>query len=356
MLSYPKVFSGKWFLYWQTQLLFIVNFPIKPIRKIIRSSLGIQLDRNVIIARLLHNSYTVRTGENEYIETVYSINYFSKKFKQEWWSLWKLIHRWDINFANKFFPVLNLGFDTLTAYPDAGTENTTVDGAVWRFNLGESFSALRTGAGYDSQATDKSGFCVRLASHDFNNNEWRYIYRGIFTFDTSVLGVGADISSAVFSIMSRTRSDPFSQNLDVVSCNPASNNNIVTADYNYSLFGTTSFASQAIDSMTDYAYTDLTLNASGIAEISKTSITKIGLRLQCDTTGSAPSFQYGKDEWVNIYYADQGVEEYTPKLTITYSGISSQILKIAGIPQASISKIRGIPIVNIKSICGVSNQ
>jgi hypothetical protein len=62
----------------------------------------------------------------------------------------------------------------------------------------------------------------------------------------------------------------------------------------------------------------LTLNGSGIAAISKTGISKFGLRSNYDATGTAPTWASLADTYLQGYSSEQGTG-YKPKLVVTYT-------------------------------------
>ena len=69
--------------------------------------------------------------------------------------------------------------------------------------------------------------------------------------------------------------------------------------------------------MDEDGYYDFILNATGLAAISKTGITKIGLRESAyDAPNIAPPWVSGHGRTLYIRYADDG--SYKPKLVITY--------------------------------------
>lgn len=199
---------------------------------------------------------------------------------------------------------------TLTVYP---VPNTTVSGTVG-YGGSSTWSTVR-------DATDGSGVSkdpttavieTRIAAGNY------YIERAVFLFDTSSLPDGATISSAVLSLCSTSDGaykNEDTTSVEIVSSNPAANNNINNADYDQ--LGTTSFASKNLSAWTtsDGTYNDFTLNASGIAAISKTGVTKLGARIGKDLNNSAPS---GINQ-LYIYFSGQSGTDKDPKLVITYS-------------------------------------
>jgi hypothetical protein len=203
---------------------------------------------------------------------------------------------------------------TQTFYPDASPETTSVDGYVAHDEDGLTFSALVASAG---NTVDDSGV-VSLASLRAGGNidKWKLIYRGIFLFDTSSLTNAAVIDSATFSLYATSIDDShFNQSLSVVSSNPASNTALANGDY--ATTGTTRFASDIdFGSVTLNAYNDFSLNASGLAAISKTGITKLAVRCSGDVDDSAPAWSDSEACSVLVSTADAGSN--MPKLVVNY--------------------------------------
>ena len=109
--------------------------------------------------------------------------------------------------------------------------------------------------------------------------------RGILTFLTSSIGAGKLISDVVLSLNETATSVALGDtDCDIVASTPASDNDIVAADY--SQLGSTPFASIAISALSAGVYNDFTLDANGRANISPTGVSKFGTRLGWDTDGS----------------------------------------------------------------------
>jgi len=115
------------------------------------------------------------------------------------------------------------------------------------------------------------------------------ISRSFFLFDTSALSDTATISSATLSIVFFNVTDTNgNDSLSIVSSNPASNTSLVNDDFDQ--LGTTKFATdKTLASLSEDAYANFALNATGISAISKTSITKFGLRNANDISNIAPT-------------------------------------------------------------------
>src|SRR3990167_1184932 len=266
------VFDQEWFTKYQPILLLFANSI--PGRKTLhidgnKSSLGKKK-----INKVGSNYIGWRDGKNQVLE-FRTHNKYSKRLFYGLYPIWSLIHQWDTRFANNFRPTWNLGFDTLTAYPDAGSGATTVDGKVERISVDETWSTIRTTTGSNADTTSNPDGFVRIASST-TSNQWANLRRSIFTFDTSAIPDSNTISSATLSFASSgVQSDGLSAtpNIAIVAATPASNNDLVIGDYLQ--LGTTEFATRMAYASWDNAdtnYNDFPLNASGLSNISKTGI------------------------------------------------------------------------------------
>jgi hypothetical protein len=357
----PKLWSNEWFELWQPLFLLAINFPFKKIRKYVRQKLEIDLDSKIKVNRLLRNSFRIKVGKKEYQETFYTKPIFTIALKKEWNWLWGLFHKWDMNFANKLFPKLNFGFDTLTKYPDAHPETNTVDGGMCRFSpgTGESWATIWGGAGTDvnDSSIQLSEITVLGGTVGFycstTTNLFVAIDRAITLFDTAALTVDATISAAVLSLYVNykvTDSGSWALDFDIYTATPASNTSLATGDY--SQIGSTSQTGSAIAyaSVTENAYNAFAFNATGISNVSKTGISKFGVRnANYDVANSAPTWVSGAKTRIRCYSADNGSNQ--PKLVVTYTIPS--IKTINGIAKASIKTINGVAIGSIKSINGL---
>lgn len=217
---------------------------------------------------------------------------------------------------------------TLTVYPDAGSGATTVVGAAQRDVPGapESFTTIRAGAGSSADTTYIDGSLAALYA-SATSNLFSFLVRSIETFDTSPIGLGSRIFSATLSVHGTASSDNDlgSPTIDLLSSTPAVDDNVEAADFTQ--IGTTVFASIAYASWNTSAYNDFALNANGLANISKTGISRFGFRLGWDTannfTGIWVSSVFTR---VNGYAANQAGTTQDPKLVIVYTPLSNRIL------------------------------
>lgn len=320
---YPVVFSPEWFAQHQTWLLRLLSWPL--VGRVMRRVLAIRShDAGWAkpMVQLLPHAYTVDNGDGTFTTDFRTHPKYAKRLFYVLWPVWAACHAWDSWVANPWMPELNLGFDTLMVYPDPGDPGaTTVDGIVRRFTAAESFATIRTSAGNSTwnATTDNA---VQFTA-DTTSNTWTNLYRSFFTFNTSALTGAAVISAATVSLFdSFGVSDPsgLGPGIDLVSVTPTANNALAESDY--SAFGTTSYTGspKTAGSWTSGAYNAFTLNATGLAAVSKTGITRIGARESTyDITGTTPAWTSGTNVGVGIYFSDQTGSSNDPKLEVTYT-------------------------------------
>lgn len=207
----------------------------------------------------------------------------------------------------------SVGHTTTTFYPDADPESTSVDGFVqsrdatsdWAtaWNATDGTGATDNGTSFNIVSVKEAGL-VRIA-------------RGFFLFDTSSLTSGVTVSSATFSLHTVSGASSPDAEVDpvyVVSSSPASNTSLSTADYDQrgavSLGGTLTYSADA--------YIDSTLNASGIANISKTGVSKFAALGDDDFNNVTPTSHPSTNGW-STWAADQTGTTQDPKLTVVYA-------------------------------------
>ena len=214
----------------------------------------------------------------------------------------------------------SVGNTTSTFYPDAHPETTTVDGSMYVNNAGTSWGTLRGLTGSVADDTSASDWYARIDS-DTTSNQWDIIMRSGFLFDTSAIPDSDSISSATFSLYGVSKVDNLSitPNINVYSFTPASNTALVTGDF--ANFGTTAYCDTAITyaGFSTSGYNDFVLNATGIAAISKTGVTKLGIRNAAyDAANVAPTWSSGTFSELKGYFADQTGTTNDPKLVVVH--------------------------------------
>jgi len=216
-----------------------------------------------------------------------------------------------------------IGSSTLTVYPDADPETNTVDGAVTRSNAPGTWIALRGGAGtnvYPSVIDYPFWYVAAPATL----NEYSDLIRSIFLFDTSALTSSAIISNVVFSLYGTAKVNNVglseaNATLWVITSTPASNTDLVIGDFQQvgNIKQSDSGITYAAFSIT--GYNDITFNATGIGNISKTGISKFGCKCGADFSDTQPEWTASTASYVWGYYAEQTGTSQDPKLVITYS-------------------------------------
>lgn len=318
---HPVVFSAAWFERYQSVLLGLLRVPV--IGRELRDVLAIRrhdVGYDGRIVALTPHGYTVANPDGTFTTDFRTHAKYAKRLRHQLDGLWRAAHAWDQYVANPLVPALNAGFDTLTVSPDPNPETTSVDGVVRRQGVDESFASIRGGSGNSVDDTSTGLEFVRLAC-SATSNQFSALYRSILLFDTASLTAGAVISSAVLSLYGTFKNDPagWSPSIDIYGSAPASNTALANADYG--TLGTTSYTSAPI-SYASWAssYNDFTLNATGIAAIAKTGVSKFGA---CESTydagNTAPTWSSGATMTMEGYFADQLGGTNDPKLVVTYT-------------------------------------
>jgi len=227
-------------------------------------------------------------------------------------------------FVERLLPGNPVFAQTSTFYPNPDVETTSVDGSAIAIDSVSWASARNNSTG---ASADDSGVTLNIvAEYQFIGGPisltiWS-ISRVFLLFDTSSLPDSAVISSATLSIYvtSVTNSDNDGDDtINLVTSTPNSNTVIIADDYDQ--LGTTLQAS-AIDitSISTSAYTGFDLNATGRGNISKTNISKFGIRGGHDLNNQEIAFS-----GINRVLASSAETSGTsqdPKLDVTYTTTS----------------------------------
>jgi len=205
---------------------------------------------------------------------------------------------------------------TGTFYPDADPETTTVDGNADRYIAsGGTFSNIRDGAGTGAASATSGALQMGFIEAYTTTDTFDNIQRGIFLFNTSSIGSGKNIDSAYISVYITTIWTGLGHsNGHIVSSNPASNTDLVSSDYGN--LGSTSFGYLNTANMTLDAYNNITLNSSGLANISLTGVSKFGGRIGFDLDNIAPTWINGQLTGYRGQTAETGNGN---KLVVTYT-------------------------------------
>lgn len=309
-----EVFSKQWFTEHQDALLRFAN------SKIGRRTLRIHGKRSGVgNRRIISIEPHAITWDNE--DGTYSLelrthNKYAKRLYHAFKPLWWTLHGWDMGIANRLAPGLNAGFDTLNAAPLPGSGGTTMDGWVERTpNNDETFATIIAGAGTD-HSTGGTSLQVYLEAGS-SSNKFDQLDRSIMTFDTSIINPLSTIQSASLSLYVTDKYTGLgSTTVNVTGATPAANNKLTNGDFQQ--FGSVTFASTTPTNGNN----TLSLNSSGIANITKGGISAFGLRLGWDAAGSfTGTWSVFEDTYYNFASADSFGSSQDPTLTVTYTHV-----------------------------------
>lgn len=224
-----------------------------------------------------------------------------------------------------------IGNTTSTFYPNPDVESTSVDGYIKNAN---SVWATARDAADGSAASDSATAIYSHLNPDGTNYN---IWRSIILFDTSAISDTDTVDSATMSLYLTTTSDAINDAYSytgVVTSTPASNTAVGTADFDQ--LGTV-LQAPSLDhtGLTTAAYKDFTFNATGISNVSKTGVSKFGIREGHDIENQ--SVAVSPDRVSGNYWsaADEAGTTQDPKLVVVHSvvvvkNISTLLLMNAG--------------------------
>ena len=208
-----------------------------------------------------------------------------------------------------------------TFYPDADPETTSVDGEVRHVYsspaVAEDWAVLIAAIG--NLARDATTTSTIEIGSGGVSNKWDTLYRGILLFDTSSLPDGSSISDARIKLYGQSKFDNLNitPNINICAALPASNIGLVGTDF--ATLESTPFCDTPITyaNWTISGWNEFILNAAGIAAISKTGITKLGVRnANYDVAASAPTWSSVKGSGL-VWYASEQASGKKPELIIT---------------------------------------
>jgi hypothetical protein len=326
------MFNKQFFLKHQGKLLWLLNTPVVCLwfRYVLRISGESSAVGSLKIDRILPHAIFWWHGDKQVAEFRTHAK-FSKRLYYAFRPLWWAMHAWDWCVADRWIPELSFGFDTLTRYPDADPETNTVDGVVAQnygaYGNGQSWATLIAAAGNEAADSDATHTAFNFKS-DSGSNLWLRVRRAILLFSTAALGASATISETVLSVYGFSKQDALTiaPNADIYTSAPASDTALAAGDFD-SLGSTSQTGSPTTyANLSDAAYTDFTFDATGIGNVSKTSISKFGIRNQnYDVVASTPTWGIGATSEWQIYFADQTGTANDPKLVVTYSTYTEDV-------------------------------
>lgn len=221
---------------------------------------------------------------------------------------------------------------TDTFYPDAHAESTSCDGLIRNFvGEGVSWATMHDASAGDYLSTELNYHgSVQLQAFSGNRVTSRYlIYRTFVLFDTSSIADSNSIDSAILAGHNAQTSYRYISDNDAQAyisiriTSPASNTDLVLDDFDQvGAEACDSDQHQDCDAVAFDTYIDWDLNATGLAEIDKTGISKFGWAEGHDLENVAHTQSGNQDTGMVIDGAENTGTDEDPKLSVTHSEVS----------------------------------
>lgn len=251
-----------------------------------------------------------------------------------------------------------IGNTTSTFYPDANAETSSWDGRVGHSEGASpvSFATIRAASGTNMDDSFTADRMVILNSGPSSGNYWDF-YRGFVSFDTSALPDTDVISAATLSVVGTVKDETLtSQSVGWTVATTASNTAATLTDFENSTAAVTRLATDQTVAGFDVGgstYSDFALNASGLANISKTATSKFCFKLSCDIDNSEPSWVSNSSVSVGFINADTAGTSTDPKLVVVHAAPASGPANLKSYNtnlKANIKSINTNLIANVKSL------
>lgn len=221
--------------------------------------------------------------------------------------------------GKEFLPLLlKLPHFTLFSFkPNADVETVSVDGYTYRSVASETWATIIAGAG--NGASDSDIYLYFRGDCSTTLNQYTNLYHVFSLFDSSSLSDTDVISSGDIQI---NNNGSVAGNLTavIVTTTPASNTAIVSTDH--ANVGAVAQSESLPTGSMVAGYNRLRLNSTGLGNISKTSISKFGVRATEDINNSPPAWVSGQMNGANLLSADNSVNT-APILDVFYNSINA---------------------------------
>ena len=253
---------------------------------------------------------------------------------------WEIVNKDIFNLPYITYPLylsatLTFNMSTAVLAGELGYDIGWVDSAIWstiKGHVGNYISTSSTVAGV-----------VQYYPYPQTPDLWKKAGSSAYIIDTSSLNDAITITSATFSLFGLNKSNLGSDgniSMKIYSTTTGSNNYLASSDYE--LRGSTAYTDAMIhyNAWSTTGYNTWTMNAAGLAAISKTGYTKIAVRdVDHDVAGNAPT-------WYDVfsltdceaYMPPQGTG-YEPQLVVTYTP-STPVIATASDSSVSMTSAR----------------
>lgn len=224
----------------------------------------------------------------------------------------KNVFLWGLGLGKMPSIVKRVHFAQSTFTPDV----THVDGRVYRGSVNETFTNIRTGAGSAAQTGNTD---APMISASATTDQYEFLFRRPVPADTSALTSSATVltTSKFRYYVSAKVTNIASQSIRLVTTTgPADLTALAAGDYNIAGWGSTGQASDVtLASITTSAFNEMTF--TDVSNISKTGVTRLGLRLVSDADNAAPTWVSGATSNVSIdSYSGTNPSQYVIDYTL----------------------------------------
>jgi len=224
--------------------------------------------------------------------------------------------------------------ETGTFNPEAHPETTTADsmvGYVATAGNGDTWANVQGHVG--TTATSASSPNQAAIRGDNSSDTWRNLWRTLFTSDTSTITNGISLTKATVTLSGTDKTDAnsISPTFNIYTSAPADDANPAAGDYN-------SFGSTALSGDITYAAWNaaadnvFSLSGTGIAQVSLTGITKLGIReATYDAADVEPTWSDTNWSRVRFNSADAAGTDDDPLLSIWGTATPRLSLALTGV-------------------------
>ena len=226
-----------------------------------------------------------------------------------------------------------------TFYPDADPETTSVDGFIGHTSAqpaGASWASKRDAVDGSTATPSGATMDCRIASADDTGSGWELFERIFTLFDTATGLPDTDtISEVTLEVVCESKANTISgapQSVTVITTTPASNTNLVIGDYDQvgtvHQSGDLTIASITADSAT---FNVFTFNATGRDNVSKTGVSKFGIRIVSEADNAEPAHtgQGGVEGRVTLSTAEEIlVGDKRPKLVVPHAEAATFVPRV----------------------------
>jgi hypothetical protein len=231
-------------------------------------------------------------------------------------------------FAEFLLPSTHADSSTFFPCPDPESSCSdaydTVDGWTKRDvgGQGELWTSLHGGSGNSTLDNETNSYYAVRVGTTQTSNQYDIISLSIYLFDTSSLDSAADIQSATFSVYPTAKLSTMGGSLVLTNANPASTTALAADDYtNRGSNMSTEYGSSRLNfsSVSTGTYNAFSLNATGLANIDKAGITKLGLRASQDFDNSPGTWTSTLASYIDANYSEATGTSTDPTLVVVYS-------------------------------------